>query len=91
MNEKAWYGSDEMKFPRLWLTVPEGHFLLRWEMIENVIASPDFLSIGFECEYGTIKIFASESLQELFEELQLELLRRIDGTKIKIQFIKRKL
>ena len=88
MENKGWSViSSENHLPRLWLMLPEGHLLISWETIGKVRASPDFLSISFECEYGVIQINSATTLQELFENLQLEKLRRIDGTKLRIRLI----
>lgn len=87
-QENRWYILDSGEhLPRLWLMLPEGHLLISWETIGKVRASPDFLSISFECEYGMIQINSATTLQELFENLQLEKLRRIDGTKLRIRLI----
>ena len=87
-QENRWYILDSGEhLPRLWLMLPEGHLLIGWETIGKVRASPDFLSISFECEYGVIQINSATTLQELFENLQLEKLRRIDGTKLRIRLI----
>ena len=73
MENKGWsVVSSENHLPRLWLMLPEGHLLISWETIGKVRASPDFLSISFECEYGVIQINSATTLQELFENLQLE-------------------
>lgn len=88
MENKGWsVVSSENHLPRLWLMLPEGHLLISWETIGKVRASPDFLSISFECEYGVIQINSATTLQELFENLQLEKLRRIDGIKLQIRLI----
>ena len=88
MENKGWsVVSSENHLPRLWLVLPEGHLLISWETIGKVRASPDYLSISFECEYGVIQINSATTLQELFENLQLEKLRRIDGTKLRIRLI----
>jgi hypothetical protein len=36
----------------------------------------------FQCEFGHVKITSSESLAELFEALQMENLRMLDGRKL---------
>ena len=87
-QENRWYILDSGEhLPRLWLVLPEGHLLISWETIGKVRASPDYLSISLECEYGVIQINSATTLQELFENLQLEKLRRIDGTKLRIRLI----
>jgi hypothetical protein len=40
------------------------------------------LSITFECEFGHVQITSPESLIELFEALQMENLRMLDGRKL---------
>ena len=83
MENKGWSViSSENHLPRLWLMLPEGHLLIGWETVGKVKASVDFLSVSFESEFGLIQIDSPTTLQDLFENIQLERVRRIDGTKI---------
>lgn len=87
-QENRWYilPSGE-RLPKLWLALPAGHLLIGWETLGQIRAAPDFLSLSFECEFGIIQIDSPTTLQELFENLQLERVRRIDGTKLRIRLI----
>ncbi len=84
LNSKPW---DVLKnpCPRIWLLLEEKNILIKTDNIDKVTASTDFLTITFDCEYGQVKIASSESLQQLFEELQMERIRLIDGRKLKIK------
>ncbi len=72
----------EGHLPRFELCMPDEHFLLSWESISNIRASGDYLNLSFSCENGHIQLSSSESLQELFEALQMECVRLIDGRKL---------
>ena len=87
-QENRWYilNSGE-HLPRLWLALPEGNLLIGWETVGKVKASVDFLSVSFESEFGMIQIDSPTTLQDLFENIQLERVRRIDGTKLRIRLI----
>lgn len=87
-QENRWYilNSGE-HLPRLWLALPEGNLLIGWETVGKVKASVDFLSVSFESEFGLIQIDSPTTLQDLFENIQLERVRRIDGTKLRIRLI----
>ena len=87
-QENRWYSLDSGEhLPRLWLALPEGHLLIGWETVGKVKASVDFLSVSFESEFGLIQIDSPTTLQDLFENIQLERVRRIDGTKLRIRLI----
>lgn len=72
----------EGHLPRFELCMPDEHFLLSWESISNIRASGDYLNLSFSCEIGHIQLSSSKSLQELFESLQMECVRMIDGRKL---------
>ena len=87
-QENRWYILDSGDhLPRLWLALPEGNLLIGWETVGKVKASVDFLSVSFESEFGLIQIDSPTTLQDLFENIQLERVRRIDGTKLRIRLI----
>ena len=87
-QENRWYILDSGEhLPRLWLALPEGNLLIGWETVGKVKASVDFLSVSFESEFGLIQIDSPTTLQDLFENIQLERVRRIDGTKLRIRLI----
>ena len=87
-QENRWYILDPGEhLPRLWLALPEGNLLIGWETVGKVKASVDFLSVSFESEFGLIQIDSPTTLQDLFENIQLERVRRIDGTKLRIRLI----
>ena len=87
-QENRWYSLDSGEhLPRLWLALPEGNLLIGWETVGKVKASVDFLSVSFESEFGLIQIDSPTTLQDLFENIQLERVRRIDGTKLRIRLI----
>ena len=71
--------------PRVWLLLGDKNILIKTDSIDKITASTDFLTVTFDCEYGQVTIASSESLQELFEELQMERIRLIDGRKLKIK------
>ncbi len=73
--------------PRLWLVLSQEHLLIGWENISRIRATVDFLSLSFECEHGIVQIDSPTSLQELFENLQVERVWKIDGTKLKIRLL----
>lgn len=88
MENKSWnIVSPENHLPRLWIVLPEGNLLIGWETVGKVKASVDFLSVSFESEFGLIQIDSPTTLQDLFENIQLERVRRIDGTKLRIRLI----
>ncbi len=72
----------EGHLPRFELCMPDEHFLLSWESISNIRVSGDYLNLSFSCEIGHVQICSAESLQELFESLQMECVRMIDGRKL---------
>lgn len=72
----------EGHLPRFELCMPDEHFLLSWESISNIRASGDYLNLSFFSEIGHVQINSGESLQELFEALQMECVRIIDGRKL---------
>ena len=87
-QENRWYILDSGEhLPRLWLALPEGNLLIGWETVGKVKDSVDFISVSFESEFGLIQIDSPTTLQDLFENIQLERVRRIDGTKLRIRLI----
>lgn len=66
-------------YPRFWLRTEEKNLLLSWAAVSQIEASEDFLSIRFLCEYGLIQLSSTEPMQELFESMQMERVRHIDG------------
>ena len=66
-------------YPRFWLRTEEKNLLLSWAAVSQIEASEDFLSIRFLCEYGLIQLLSTEPMQELFESMQMERVRHIDG------------
>ncbi len=87
LEAKAWDVVKGHPCPRVWLRLEDKNLLLKTDHIDKVTASPDFLTLKFDCEYGQITIISTESLQQLFEELQLERIRLIDGRKLKIKTV----
>ena len=65
-KEERWFEQNGKGpgYPRLWLVTGEKNLLL---------------SFRFLCEYGIVLLASSESLQRLFECMQTETVRRIDG------------
>jgi hypothetical protein len=68
--------------PKFELKLETENLLLAWETVSNIRAASDYLSITFECEFGHVQITSPESLAELFESLQMENLRMLDGRKL---------
>lgn len=66
-------------YPRFWLRTEEKNLLLSWAAVSQIEASEDFLSICFLCEYGLVQLSSTEPMRELFESMQMERVRRIDG------------
>ena len=66
-------------YPRFCLRTEEKNFLLSWAAVSQIEASEDFLSIRFLCEYGLIQLSSTEPMQDLFESMQMERVRHIDG------------
>lgn len=66
-------------YPRFWLRTEEKNLLLSWAAVSQIEASEDFLSIRFLCEYGLIQLSSTEPMRELFESMQMERVRHIDG------------
>jgi hypothetical protein len=85
INSNPWDALKNERCPRIWLIREDKHILIQWESITHITASADFLTLTFDCEYGLVSINSTESLQELFEELQLEQIRMIDGRKLKVK------
>ena len=85
MYEKPWYEMRNGRAPRLWLALPEGNLLISWETIRKIRATPDFLNLVFECEYGIITICSAEPLRELYEMMQMEMVRKIDGIRLTVK------
>ena len=80
-KEERWFevNGKGPGYPRVWLVTGEKNLLLSWAMISQLEASEDFLSIRFLCEYGIVWLASRESLRGLFEEIKLEMVRKIDG------------
>ena len=78
MEQNYWQKSEE-HLPRFWLELETENLLIPWETVQSVRASPDFLNLSFTCEFGHIQFVSTSSLRELFEYLQMERIRRIDG------------
>ena len=87
MKQKYWQKSEE-HLPRFWLELETGHLLILWETVQDVRASPDFLNLSFTCEFGHIQFSSTSPLRELFEYLQMERIRRIDGVNLNCKLIK---
>lgn len=85
MNQNPWVEMRDGRAPRMWLSLPEGNLLISWETMKKIRATPDFLNIVFECEYGIITFFSAEPLRELYELLQMEMVRKIDGTRLTVK------
>ncbi len=66
-------------YPRFWLRTEEKNLLLSWAAVSQIEASEEFLSIRFLCEYGLIQLSSTEPMRELFESMQMERVRHIDG------------
>lgn len=67
------------RYPRFWLRTEEKNLLLSWAAVSQIEASEDFLSIRFLCEYGLVQLSSTEPMRELFESMQMERVRHIDG------------
>lgn len=66
-------------YPRFWLRTEEKNLLLSWAAVSQIEASEGFLSIRFLCEYGLVQLSSTEPMRELFESMQMERVRHIDG------------
>lgn len=66
-------------YPRFCLRTEEKNLLLSWAAVSQIEASEDFLSIRFLCEYGLVQLSSTEPMRELFESMQMERVRHIDG------------
>ena len=77
MNQNPWVEMRDGRAPRLWLSLPEGNLLISWETMKKIRATSDFLNIVF--------FFSSEPLRELYELLQMEMVRKIDGTRLAVK------
>ncbi len=86
-NNIAWQLADTDHPARLWLVTEAENLLISWESLQEIRASDDFLTLQFICEYGQISFSSRNSLRELFEYLQLEKIRRIDGRKLSCRII----
>ena len=67
------------EYPRFCLRTEEKNLLLSWAAVSQIEASEDFLSIRFLCEYGLVQLSSTEPMRELFESMQMERVRHIDG------------
>ena len=83
MNQNPWVEMRDGRAPRLWLSLPEGNLLISWETMKKIRATSDFLNIVFE--YGIITFASSEPLRELYELMQMEMVRKIDGTRLAVK------
>lgn len=83
----CWQLADMDHPPRLWLVMEQENLLINWETVQEVRASFDFLNLQFVCEFGLVTFSANRSLQVLFEYLQLEKVRRIDGRLLNCKII----
>lgn len=91
MSEKKFFDAlTNGHCPRLWLIMQDRHLLLQWALISNITASQDFLELEFDCEYGHIQLSHSESLQNLYEEMQLERVRHIDARQLNCRLVELK-
>ncbi len=86
MENKTFY-CIKGHLPKFELKLETENLLLAWETLSNIRAGVDYLSITFQCEFGHVKITSSESLAELFEALQMENLRMLDGRKLNCKII----
>ena len=87
MEQNYWQKSEEHLL-RFWLELETENLLIPWETVQAVRASPDFLNLSFNCEFGHIQFSSTSSLRELFEYLQMERIRRIDGINLKCKVVK---
>lgn len=80
-EKKIWIevNTKDPGYPRFWLRTEEKNLLLSWAAVSQIEASEDFLSIRFLCEYGLVQLSSTEPMQELFESMQMERVRRING------------
>ncbi len=85
IDANGWDSLENGHCPRIWLLQEDSSFLLSWEHIDLITASADFLTLKIDCRVGRVTITAPESIQLLFEELQLERVRLIDGRKLKME------
>jgi hypothetical protein len=81
MQNKTFY-CIKGHLPKFELKLEAENLLLGWETLSNIRSASDYLSITFECEFGHVQITSPESLIELFEALQMENLRMLDGRKL---------
>ena len=86
MEQNYWQKSEE-HLPRFCLELETENLLIPWKTVQSVRASPDFLNLSFTCEFGHIKFSSTSSLRELFEYLQMERIRRINGINLKCKLI----
>ncbi len=80
-----WVEMRDWRAPRMWISLPEGNLLISWETIKKIRATSDFLNIVFECEYGIFTLCSAEPLCELYELMQMEMVRKIDGTRLTVK------
>ncbi len=85
LDNNGWDSLRNEHSPRIWLIMEDNSYLLRWEDIELITASADYLTLKLDCRMGQVVITSAGSLQRLFEELQLEWVRLIDGRKLKVK------
>ena len=85
LDNKGWDSLRNEHSPRIWLIMEDKSYLLRWEDIELISASVDYLTLKLDLKMGQVVITSTGSLQRLFEEFQLEWVRLIDGRKLKIK------
>ncbi len=81
-NTPAWQLADTDHPPRMWLVTETENLLIDWSSLQEIRASADFLTIQFACEFGHVSLSSRNSLHPLFEYLQMEKVRRVDGRKL---------
>ena len=86
-KKKFWNSLTKERCPRFWIILESGNLLVQWETTSRIMAAPDFQTLEFNCEYGHLQICHPESMQELYEDLQLERVRLIDVRKVKARLI----
>lgn len=87
MGNKTFY-CVEGHLPKFELKLEQENLLLSWENVNGIQTADDYLALSFNCEFGHVQFASSESLAELFESLQMENLRMIDGRKLNCKVIK---
>ncbi len=86
-DNMVWQLADMDHPPRLWLVTETENFLIGWESLREIRASEDFLTLQFSCEFGMVSFTSKDSMRELFEYLQMEKVRRLDGRMLNCQIM----